>query len=60
MKRFCWEAEAAAQLNNPHIIPIDNYGEIDGRLYVDMLSNPRPRPTKEAQPPDWPPEPGLP
>ena len=30
------EAEAAAQLNNPHIIPIHTYGEIDGRLYVDM------------------------
>jgi serine/threonine protein kinase len=34
--RFRREAEAAARLNNPHIIPIHTYGEIDGRLYVDM------------------------
>jgi serine/threonine protein kinase len=36
VQRFRREADAAAQLNNPHIIPIHNYGEIDGRRYVDM------------------------
>ncbi len=36
VQRFRREADAAAGLNNPHIIPIHQYGEIDGRLYVDM------------------------
>jgi serine/threonine protein kinase len=34
--RFRREAFAAAQLNDPHVVPIHNFGEIDRRLYVDM------------------------
>jgi serine/threonine protein kinase, bacterial len=36
VQRFRREADAAARLNNPHVIPIHTYREIDGRLYVDM------------------------
>ena len=35
-RRFRREARIAASLNDPHIVPIHGYGEIDGRLYVDM------------------------
>ncbi len=36
LQRFRREAHAAARLNEPHIVPIHNYGDVDGRLYVDM------------------------
>jgi hypothetical protein len=30
------EAKAAAGLNDPHVVPIHDFGEIDGRLFVTM------------------------
>jgi len=35
-QRFRREAHAAARLNSPHVVPIHDYGEIDGRLFVSM------------------------
>jgi len=34
--RFRRESDTAARLQNPHVIPIHDFGEIDGRLYIDM------------------------
>jgi serine/threonine protein kinase len=35
-RRFRREAALAARLNAPNIVPIHDYGEIDGQLFIDM------------------------
>lgn len=35
-QRFRREAQAVSGVNDPHVVPIHGYGEIDGRLYLDM------------------------
>jgi eukaryotic-like serine/threonine-protein kinase len=36
LEQFRRDVSAAAGLNNPHVVPIHNFGQLGGQLYVDM------------------------
>src|SRR6185369_4256821 len=40
MQRFRREVELIAELQHPHILPVYDYGEIDGRPYIVMAYMP--------------------
>jgi serine/threonine protein kinase len=35
-QRFRRESQLAARISSPHIVPIHDFGEIDGQLFIDM------------------------